>query len=159
MKTKTPEEIKQEELKKKRQLCWNKKDEKSQEIYKLNKQINAIGEADSDLEAICRFLTKKFGFDLEAEKAEICSEVTGLKRKISELEKEIITYRDCWDMHYAPEKIGVCEKCDFKPFPDRPSDVAKVHVKRPCPIGTLRKRTVDENGITIRIFDPSKQKQ
>jgi hypothetical protein len=122
------------ELKQKRQQCWSKQGEKEIEISNLSKQLNSANIV-SDLDIIKNYLSKKFGFDFEAERAEVFGQAEKLKQEIRRLQSEVKQFRNCWEQHYptnsphGKETGAACENCKFEPFyaekAEQEADIAK----------------------------------
>ena len=134
-----------EKLAQKRQQCWNKQTEIQLKISELEKELSTQTGVYSDIDIITSFLTKKFGFDLQAEKAKLIGCAAKSKMEIASLRAEIHKFRKCWEEHYACGKIigypgqaeknaAICEKCQFKPFyteeAQQENDIAKRKEKR-----------------------------
>lgn len=107
----------------KRQLCALKQNEKELEINAIEKQLDSNVDATTDLSIIKHFLKKKFGFDLQTEKAEIKAEAEKLKQEIRRLRSEAEQYTKCLQHHHpggpketAEKNQAICEKCKFQPF-------------------------------------------
>ncbi len=125
-----------EKIKQQRQQCGNKQIELEQTIFELQKQLNAHGDVFTDLDVIKHFLSKKFGFDFQAERAELTQGAAKIKREINALRSQIAEFKNCLEQHY-PTKCGphgketgaACEKCQFKPFyaeiAEQEADIAK----------------------------------
>jgi hypothetical protein len=112
----------------KHQQCSLKQNEKELEAQTIEKQLNSNFNTATDLDIVKRFLEKKFGFDLKAERAEVAGEAEKLKQEIRRLKSEAEQFKKCLEMHYpsgqmpggpkdqAEKNRAICDKCKFKPF-------------------------------------------
>ncbi len=125
-----------EKINQKRQQCQGKVTQLELKINDLENQLNKEGNVFTDLDVIKHYLNKKFGFDFNAERAELTEGANKIKIEISSIRSEIAQLKNCWSQHYpaqrgphGKETGAACEKCQFKPFyaeiAEQEADIAK----------------------------------